>query len=180
MKTSAITLEFKPARQQGIALIMGLMFLVVLTLLGMAAMRGTILEERMAGNARDRNLAFQSAEAALRAAQLELTGATLLPFVEGTAYTPRIDDGTLNDYWQTTHDWPNQSVAVKRDKADWIPEGTSEAPRYVIEELGVAAVGGAGGLGIAALNEEGVYRVTARGAGSSPNTVVILQAIYER
>ncbi|MCU0809885.1 MAG: PilX N-terminal domain-containing pilus assembly protein [Thiobacillaceae bacterium] len=175
MNTSALTPELKPARQQGIALIMGLMFLVVLTLLGMAAMRGTILEERMAGNARDRDLAFQSAEAALRAAELEITGATLQPFAAGTARTPRIADGTLNDYWQTTHDWPNQSVAV-----GWQPEGTNEVPRYVIEELGVTAGGGTGGLGVGALNDEGVYRVTARGVGSSANTVVILQAVYER
>jgi type IV pilus assembly protein PilX len=175
MRTSAITPEFEPARQQGIALIMGLMFLVVLTLLGMAAMRGTILEERMAGNARDRDLAFQSAEAALRAAEQQITGAVLPPFAAGTAYTPRINDGTLNDYWQTTHNWPGQSVVL-----GWQPQGTSEAPRYVVEELGVTSGGGTGGLGIGALNDEGVYRVTARGVGSSANTVVILQAVYER
>ncbi len=176
MKTSAITPEFKPARQRGIALIMGLMFLVVLTLLGMAAMRGTILEERMAGNARDRDLAFQAAEAALRAAEQQITGAVLPAFAAGTAYTPRIADGTLNDYWQNTHVWDNtQSVAL-----GWNPDGTNAAPRYVIEELGVTAGGGTGGLGVGALNDEGVYRVTARGVGSSANTVVILQAVYER
>jgi type IV pilus assembly protein PilX len=160
--------------QSGMALITGLIFMVTLTLIAIAAMRTTTLEERMSGNARDRDLAFQSAEAALRAGQLVLEGAALPSFASGTAHTPRIAQGTLSDYWKTTHPWTTQSVAA------WQPAGTSTAPRYVIEEMGVAAGGGGGGLGIGAINDEGIYRVTARGVGSSANTVVILQAVYER
>jgi type IV pilus assembly protein PilX len=52
--------------QSGAALVVGLIFLVILTLLGITAMQTGILEERMAGNSRDRNIAFQAAEAALR------------------------------------------------------------------------------------------------------------------
>ena len=162
--------------QRGIVLVMVLMFLVVLTLLGMAAMRGTLLEERMAGNSRDRDLAFQASEAALRAGEADLALAILpAPFVAGTAYAPRIADGTQTAYWQTTHDWDGESTQLAA-----APEGTAEAPRYVIEELSVTAASGGGGLGMGALGDEGVYRVTARGVGSNPNTVVILQAIYQR
>lgn len=157
------------------ALITGLIFLVVLTLIAVAAMRTTMLEERMSGNARDRDLAFQSAEAALRAGEQELEGASLPPFAAGTARTPRIAEGTLSGYWQNTHPWTTQSVVLA-----WQPAGTSAAPRYVIEEMGIAAGGGGGGLGIGAINDEGVFRVTARGVGSSPNTVVILQAVYQQ
>jgi type IV pilus assembly protein PilX len=160
--------------QSGVALITGLIFMVTLTLIAIAAMRTTTLEERMSGNARDRDLAFQSAEAALRAGELVLEGAALPSFASGTAHTPRITQGTLSDYWISTHPWSTQSVAA------WQPAGISAAPRYVIEEMGIAAGGGGGGLGIGALNDEGVYRVTARGVGSSANTVVILQAVYER
>lgn len=161
------------AGQRGIALIMGLIFLVVLTLLGMAAMRTTLLEERMANNTRDRDLAFQSAEVALRQAEIVLTGATLPPFAAGTAYTPRIANGTLTTYWQTTHDWAAQSVTT------WQPQGVSAAPQYVVEHV-ADHLGGGGGLGIGALADEGVYRITARGFGSSTNTVVILQAVFQR
>ncbi len=161
--------------QCGMALITGLIFMVVLTLLALAAMRTTTLEERMSGNARDRDMAFQSAEAALRAGELVVTGATLPAFALGTAHTPRIADGTLSTYWQSTHPWATQSVATT-----WQPAGTSAAPRYVIEEMNVTAGGGGGSLAIGALQDEGVYRVTARGVGRSADTVVILQAVYQR
>lgn len=53
-------------RQSGAVLIVALIILVVLTMLGIAGVRGVALEERMASNTLDRNLAFQIAEAALR------------------------------------------------------------------------------------------------------------------
>jgi len=58
-------------KQSGAALIVGLIFLVILTLLGLTAMQTGIMEERMAGNSRDRNLAFQAAEAAMRDAEYD-------------------------------------------------------------------------------------------------------------
>lgn len=64
----------KPAdsarRQAGAALITSLIFLTVLTLLGMSTLGTALLEGRMAGNARDRNLALQAAETGLRDAEL--------------------------------------------------------------------------------------------------------------
>ena len=53
-------------KQHGAALITGLIFMVVLTLLAVAAMRTTSLDEKMAGNALNQDAAFQAAEAALR------------------------------------------------------------------------------------------------------------------
>jgi type IV pilus assembly protein PilX len=55
--------------QRGVALIVVLILLLVMTLLGLSSMRGTVLEERMSGNMFDRGLAFQAAEAALREAE---------------------------------------------------------------------------------------------------------------
>lgn len=164
-----------PGRQAGMALITGLIFMVVLTLIAVAAMRTATLEERMSGNARDRDLAFQAAEAALRAGEQVLQGPGVLPpFAPGTAYTPRIPDGSISGYWKTTHPWTTQSVAA------WQPAGTSAAPRYVIEEMDMDMDCPGSGRGIANLDEnEGVYRVTARGVGSSANAVVILQAFYQ-
>ena len=56
-------------RQAGIALVVALVFLLVLTILGVTAMQSATLQERMAGNVRDRNVGFQAAEAALRAGE---------------------------------------------------------------------------------------------------------------
>lgn len=52
--------------QSGSVLIISLLFLLVLTLIGITSMQGTSLEEKMAGNTRGGTLAFQAAEAALR------------------------------------------------------------------------------------------------------------------
>lgn len=159
--------------QSGVALITGLIFMVVLTMLALAAMRTTTLEERMSGNARDRDMAFQSAEAALRAGEQVLQGASLPAFASGTAYTPRIATGTLSTYWQNTHPWATQSVAA------WQPAGTSAAPRFVIEEMGAGTCTG-GSIVFGPTTGCGVFRVTARGAGRSANTIVILQAVFKR
>ena len=51
--------------QTGSALIIGLTILLLMFILGTAGMKTTIMEERMAGNSRDYNNAFQAAEAGL-------------------------------------------------------------------------------------------------------------------
>lgn len=65
-----------PARaaQRGVALVMAMILLVVLTLVGFAAVRGTLMQQKMASNLYDREIAFQDTEAALRAATLRIAG----------------------------------------------------------------------------------------------------------
>lgn len=60
-------------REGGAILIVTLLFLVVLTMLGVTAMTGTTMEERMAGNTRDASLALQAAESALRDARRDIS-----------------------------------------------------------------------------------------------------------
>lgn len=52
--------------QRGATLIIALIMLLLLTIIGLSSMRGTSLQESMAGNMRDSSLALQAAEAALR------------------------------------------------------------------------------------------------------------------
>lgn len=79
----------QPRTQRGAILIISLMFLVVLTMLALTTMGGITLEERMSGQYRDLNVAFQAAEAALRDAERDIwgTGATG-PGTSGTV--PRV------------------------------------------------------------------------------------------
>jgi type IV pilus assembly protein PilX len=158
--------------QRGVALVTGLIFMVVLTLLVVSAMRGTILEEKMAGNARDADLAFQAAEAALRAGEQELNQPAPPVFAAAGAY---LTVGSRNDdYWLGTHDWANDSVAYAP-----ILNGVAMAPRYVIEELpAVPAAGFSKKAG--AIPETGYYRVIARGVGGNPNTFRFVQTTYRR
>ena len=58
-----------PDNQRGWVLVVGLVILVMLTILSMALMKTTRLEEKMAGATWDMNLSFQAAETALRAAE---------------------------------------------------------------------------------------------------------------
>lgn len=58
--------------ERGAVLLVSLIMLLLLTIIGVAAMRDTNLQERMAGNMRDRNLAFQAAEAGLRFAEQQI------------------------------------------------------------------------------------------------------------
>ncbi len=61
--------------QSGAALITGLIFLVVLTMIGITSARMSTLEERMSGNMRDRSIAMQAAELALRDAERDILNA---------------------------------------------------------------------------------------------------------
>lgn len=61
-------------RQHGISLVIVLILLIVMSVLGLAVLRSSAMQERMTANLRDRNLAFQAAETALRVAQQDVLG----------------------------------------------------------------------------------------------------------
>ena len=52
------------SRQAGISLFPAMMFLLVLTVLSIGALNSAMMEEKMVGNTKDTNVAFQMAEAA--------------------------------------------------------------------------------------------------------------------
>lgn len=54
------------AQQQGAALIVSLIMLLLMTLVGVTAMQVTTVQEKMVSNSRDLNVAFQAAETALK------------------------------------------------------------------------------------------------------------------
>lgn len=158
-----------PRRQRGISLVMALIFLTILMLLGTSATLNTNLQERMAGNTRNRDLAFQAAEAALKDAE-----STLTAWRTGAVSPPGFDDsqpGLIpyvpahpNDasYWGATYDWSNPENY--RTSAQSLSQ-VAEQPRYVVEKL-------------PDIGTTEYYRVTARGVGGDLNAVVILQALY--
>jgi len=63
--------------ERGAVLIAGLMVLLILSLIGVTAMQTSTLEERMANNFAQRDLAFQAAEAGLRDAEGFLGGMSI-------------------------------------------------------------------------------------------------------
>ena len=165
----------RPRRQTGVALITGLIFLVMLTLITLAAMQSTTLEERMAGNARSRDLAFQGAEAAVRAAEAVLSGASLPPFNGSKAgYYPPMSNAASADFWKT-YDWANKSVAYVGALT-----GVKEA-RFVVEALPAAAAsGGDDSLVAKPLSGGEIFRITARGIGTDGTSIVMVQTTFRR
>ena len=79
MKTARHSFHGNACRQTGAALFISLMFLIILTLIGISAANVGIMQERMAGNVRETNEAFQSAESTLREVEAEVRA-----LVEGT------------------------------------------------------------------------------------------------
>ncbi|PPK77940.1 type IV pilus assembly protein PilX [Methylobacter tundripaludum] len=149
--------------QSGVVLPVSMIMLLLLTLISVTASQVTGLEEKMAGNSRDANLAFQAAEAALRAGEAATSGSPTLY----TGIQPI--------------DWTNAAVTTY---SSGTLTGISSAPRYIIEDLGST-----GGAAECSPCEAGtppssggsrLYRITARGTGGTTNAVVVLQSIYKR
>jgi len=163
-----------PRAERGVALITGLIFMVVLTLISMAALRTTLLEEKMSGNARDIDLAFQAAEAALRGGETVLNGASLPTFAATGAYLTASSTRSNTSYWILTHNWTTDSVALSS-----VPTGAYSAPSFVIEQMPSGVAGGFS-LKSGPITEAGMYRITSRGTGGNPNTHIYLQETYRR
>ncbi len=136
--------------QRGMVLVVSLVLLIAMTLLGLAAMQNTSLEERMAGNVRAEHVAFQASEAALRAGELWMMLDGTNPRVAqpaATASAPganqvwRIDGpdpntGTDQPWWsESTGAWwttAGNSIAYAGTLTN--VGGQPPAPRYLIEE----------------------------------------------
>ncbi len=164
-------------KQQGSALIVSLMILIVMTLLGLTAMGTSSLQERMAGNTRDTALAFQAAEAALRDGEAYYENFIISP---GSAF-----NGTVPGLYPAEAR-PNLFAAATWNTArpySGAIQGVSQQPRYIIQMLGpigdpdndinVSGYGESSGIG----NVTAV-RITARGVGGTNNSVVLLQTTY--
>jgi type IV pilus assembly protein PilX len=147
-----------------------LILLLVMTLLSLAGLRGTGMQERMASNLRDRNLAFQSAESALRAAETALLmgGGTGSPAVAAPG-----DRAYWEDCWTGAATGCPAAVVHTVDANDW---GLADPPEYRIERL---RAGNYGSLAAdEALSSPPLYRITVRAVGGTTAAVVLLQSTF--
>jgi type IV pilus assembly protein PilX len=179
-----------PTGQRGMALIVGLIFVVVLTLLGLAAMRTVVLEERMAGTMRDRSLALQAAEMTLRYAEQDISNSGRISGVTGfdetcanglcywgpqyAALTPHAQpDLAINAAWNTTYGTNAKeygAVSVPGVTPATLPAGVPN-PTYLIEGFPRTPPGWGG--------VEYYYRITVRAQGAKTGTVVWLEEVYK-
>lgn len=169
--------QHHPRRESGAVLIIGLVLLLALTLIGVTAMRATTLEERMAGNLRDKALAFEAAEAALRAAELEINSWIVAPIASSnTSCTSGCPEVWEKGELQPSDDIWSDARTIVVDANDLEPAGVAEPPRYFIEEVYFRK----DSLNTDIITGVQFYRVTARGVGGSPNAQSILQTTFAR
>ncbi len=171
------------SRQRGVSLVIVLVFLIMMSLLGVTAMRTAGIEEKMSGNERDRQLAFEAAEAALRDAEIDVqdnvtsaapfdsacTGGLCLPANGGAAVA-----ATTN--WAGAVPRPYGS----RTGANAL-QFVARQPRYIIELLPNMTAPSGESLNVMASARAGTpFRITATGWGRRLSTQVQLQVVYVR
>ena len=173
----------------GSVLITSLVFLMILTMLVLSSLANGTIDEKLSGNLRDKQIAFQAAEAVLREAESTLF--SLAPF---DPYDPDMftDDCEPSEAgrpgglcrarelgktprWQTL-DWNRsaQSRTFAR-KADRLSDQFGELPvqpRYIVEMVTEPYQPNP-----AAACEPGIVQITARGEGRN-HSVVLLQSTY--
>lgn len=167
-----------PKRQSGATLMVALMMLLVLTIIGLAAVRGTTQQLRMSANTQNQADAFQSADSIIRKVMAEVRGQVTPP-----PYEPAGSNLLINSIAAPQlRCHPNPATAPAECAADATSGGTrsatiSYAGQYVSpgSSLGV----GAGALvahrfridamgrtssGTSSLQEQGMERI---GPGAS-------------
>ena len=178
-------------KQKGAVLAISLIILLLMTLIGVSAMQSTTLQEKMAGNLRDANLAFQAAEAGLRDAENYLFKVATLPSFTAScgngfclpasaSGTPqwKMKNASNVSYWNDSTKL--RSYGTDTGAAD-LPD-VSKQPQNLIEEIVVPNLD-------PSIEPTTRYRITSQGYGVASTTEssivrplarIMLQSIVRR
>ena len=164
-----------PSRQRGAVLFVALVFLLLLTLLGVTASSTSILQERMTGGLRNAHLAGIGTESGLRGGEVDLWAAAARSNTAsgGIAMPPCAGGSAQPCRYMRTNGIVDTRVQKFRTSTAWLDAGTDGAkeydqdlttqggnyttsnlasqPRYIIEDLGLDTGGGTGNMGGAIL-----------------------------
>lgn len=167
-----------PHQQKGTVLAISLIILLLMTLIAVTAMQTTTLEEKMAGNSRDRDLALQAAESALRDAEAVIELRVSIPSSDGTGIYA-MDSTAVPDYSDPTTWTGTNSVAAATTIT-----GIATPPRYYIEHIIQDSSDRSPSLvraGYEGSNHDtttSIFRITTQGVGSSTTSQVLLRSRY--
>lgn len=172
--------RFLPRGQRGVSLFLGLMVLLVLTLLALAVIQVVTMQERMSRNLRDSTIAFQAAEAALRAGEQQINAGTATgdPFNFSrfsTACTTNaglcVVSNTGTPVWTQIGTWTSANSQVLASANFTVPSGVAQ-PRYIIELISGRPV-----FDASTGCSPAMFRISSRGFGQN-KAVVNLQSLY--
>ena len=175
------------AAQRGVVLAVVLILLLVMTLLAVASLSGTVLEERMSTAQVDRSLSLQAAEAALREVESNIRlNPPVMPAEgceDGLCSTPDVEANPEDaQRWMEDGFWDDDSGNWGEVVANVDP--LTATPRYIVELLADdvtepqnCTTGGDVSLEAACTDLSSRYRITVRSADAN-RAVVLLQSIY--
>lgn len=175
--------------QRGSALVTGLVFMVVIIMLGLSASSSSIQQELGVRSIRDQNIAMEASAAALRAAEtwLRNNNGPLTVAYDPIYGSPLIKPIGYCNESKTTKSCADSDAAFWNNPANSDALGSSvdptpdlklvaEQPRFIIELFYVCP--NCDALGTAFNKRTRYYRITARGVGMNEKTYRIVQSIY--
>ncbi|WP_428624781.1 pilus assembly PilX family protein [Sedimenticola sp.] len=168
-------------KQQGAVLVVSLLILLIMSLIGISSMQNTVLEERMAGNLKDQNMALEAAEAALRDGEAYIETIVTTGGFNGTNGLYGLTDDEDATTWGASDSKAYPQTYTTAGNLGYV----DSQPRFIIKLAGTIAgaqgaknIGGYG-KGLSA-KDTTAFEVTARGVGKSPNSEVRLRTVYGR
>jgi type IV pilus assembly protein PilX len=161
----------RPGRESGVVLITGLIFVVILTLIVLAVLGAGSLEERMAANAMNRQVALQAAEAVGRDAAVRLFSTSIATPID--PFDPTGFASCSNGYCYRSSnvnlssiDWSDAKTGTFGDTSSNL-NGVPAQPRFIVEPI--AYDGGQPPKVCPRI----LFRITARGVGPGSATVFV-------
>jgi len=179
-----------PRAEAGIVLVTSLLLLVVVTILALSMFRSFGIEEKIAGNSREKHRALQAAESAQQYAEWWLTSADNVNLVGVCA-------GTLNanaaQGMVCSNKLPQVVANLDVTTVPWLVGGVETGVIYTPPSFNVNTSGGTTGgvtnfaaaprfyislLGPSATGTGNVYQIDAWGYGGTPNAVAVVESTY--
>lgn len=164
-------------RQSGMVLVSSLLLLVVVTLLAVSMFRSFGLDEKIAGNIREKQLALHAAESAQQYAEYWLSaGNGTSAVVCNTVVSSTVGQVCTNILTSVV---ANQNVAAVPWQIGGISVGVSyNLPNVTAGTLYLNPVFYISYLGTTGANQGKIYQIDAVGYGGTPSTAAVVESTY--
>lgn len=172
-------------RERGAVMIVGLVMVLLMTIVGMAAIRGSNLQEVMAGNMHERAIAFQAAEAGLRTAE-QFSDDNTLDSLSFGGSNGLFEDLSSDEDETPVADWSDNDWSSDGQQVSFSIDELSAQPRYVIEKVNVSEYSlrrmqGSGiGVGGTPTPTPTFLRISSRGQDRTGQSDAVVQSIFTK
>ena len=192
--SKALHSQVSVRRQQGVSLLVVLILLLVMSVLGIAVLRSSAMQERMSANMVDRNEAVQAAETGLQVAQRTVIRGTFNPMWNGSDTFTALRDAANMNCADGFCDRSDPTVPAKWETAppeptNWTHLDGPDSPQYafIVEFLGNAKGESSEVRGVCNtssaptyLCERPMFRVTSYGRGRGVAQAVLQSNIISQ